>query len=233
MVRLLDIPIPMVDYRKLRVSNFNSETYRHLWLLLYWPVFGLLFLFVERFYNVESYKIMHCLLDDLIPFCEWFLIPYLFWFVYLVGMHLYTLLYDVDSFRRMMKYIILTYTAAILIYFLFPTCQQLRPAEFQRDNILVQFIAWFYQFDTNTNVCPSIHVIGSLAVADAACWSKHLSLRWKFAFIGVAFLICISTVFMKQHSVLDILAALPICIFGHALCFRKSQSPKIFSLYQT
>ena len=212
----------MVDYRKLRWSNINSEQYKHLKLLLYWPVYGLLFLFVERFYQVDFYYPMYCPLDDLIPFCEWFLIPYLFWFVYLVGMHLFALLYDVDAFKLMMKYIILTYSAAIIIYLIWPTCQQLRPASFERDNILTRFIAAFYQFDTNTNVCPSIHVIGSQAVMEAALWSKVIRSKGiKTAFVIVAILICISTVFMKQHSVLDILAALPICLTGHILYFRK------------
>ena len=219
----MTIPKPAVDYRNVRLSNLNTDAHRHLLLLLYWPVYGLLFLFVERFYPVDHYTVMHCGLDDIIPFCEWFLIPYLFWFVYLVGMHLYTLLYDVDSFKRMMKYIILTYTAAILIYLIWPTCQELRPAAFERDNFLTRFIAGFYQFDTNTNVCPSIHVIGSLAVMEAGLWTKHLSRGWKTWFVITAVLICISTVFMKQHSVLDILAAIPICILAHFLFVRKEK----------
>lgn len=219
----MTIPIPAVNYRKLRPSNLNTDTYKHLKLLLYWPLYGLLFLFVERFYPAEHYTVMHCGLDDVIPFCEWFLIPYLFWFVYLIGMHLYTLLYDIDSFTRMMKYIILTYTATIVIYLLWPTCQQLRPESFDRDNFLIRFIAGFYQFDTNTNVCPSIHVIGSLAVMEAGLWSKRLSKEWKAWFVITAILICISTVFMKQHSVLDIFAAIPICIPAHFQFFRKEK----------
>ena len=217
----MTISAPAVDYRKLRPSNLNTSTYSHLKLLLYWPIFGLLFLFVERIYPVDHYTVIHCTLDDLIPFCEWFLFPYLFWFVYLVGMHLYTMLYEIDSFARMMKYIILTYTAAIVIYLIWPTCQDLRPVAFERDNVLTRFIAGFYQFDTNTNVCPSIHVIGSLAVMEAALWSKRLTKHWKAGFVVCAILICISTVFMKQHSVLDILAALPICALGHYLYFGR------------
>lgn len=217
----MTILIPAVDYRKLRLSNLNTETYKHLKLLLYWPLYGLLFLFVERFYSVDHYTVMHCKIDDIIPFFEWFLIPYLFWFVYLIGMHLYTLLYDIDSFTRMMKYIILTYTVTIVIYLIWPTCQELRPQTFERNNFLTRFIAGFYQFDTNTNVCPSIHVIGSLAVMEAGLWSKRISRKWKTGFVVTAFLICISTVFMKQHSILDILAALPICALGHFLYFRK------------
>ena len=39
----------------------------------------------------------------------------------------------------------------------------LRPEVFARDNALTRAVAWFYTFDTNTNVCPSLHVIGSAA----------------------------------------------------------------------
>ncbi len=219
---------PTVDYRKLRFNNISSDEFRHLKLLLFWPVFGVLFLFVERFYQVDYYYPVYCGFDDLIPFCEWFLIPYLFWFVYLVGMHVYTLLFDTEAFCRMMKYIIITYSAAMLIYFIFPTCQELRPSEFERDNILTRFIAGFYRFDTNTNVCPSIHVRGSMAVMEAALQSKQITSRKiKAAFAVAAVLICLSTVFMKQHSIIDLLAALPICLFAHFLCYgKKKQAAK-------
>jgi len=211
-----------VDYKKLRLNNISTDEFSHLKLLLYWPMFGLLFIFVERLYPASHYYVMHCRIDDLIPFCEWFLIPYLFWFVYLVGMHVFTLLYDVDTFKRMMKYIIITYSITIIIYLIFPTCQELRPTQTERDNILTRFIVSFYKFDTNTNVCPSIHVIGSLAVMEAALWSGQIKSKWiKAAFVITALLICASTVFLKQHSVIDLIAALPICIFAHFLCYRK------------
>ena len=216
---------PEVNYWEFRLKKLNDPEFRHLKLLLYWPVYGLLFLFVERFYQPGSYFPMHCFLDDLIPFQELFLIPYLFWFIYLVGMHLYTLLYDVASFRRMMYFIILTYSAAILVYLFFPTCQNLRPEVFARDNMLTRFIAGFYVFDTNTNVCPSIHVIGSLAVMFASWHCKGFTKGWKAASTVAAVLISISTVFMKQHSVLDVLAALPLSFLAYWLCYCCTPRP--------
>ena len=145
---------PYVDYRKFRFSKLSTPEFSHVWLLLFWPVFGLGFSYVERFYPVAHYIEMHCALDDLIPFNEWFLIPYLFWFVYLIGAVAYTFFFDVPGFRRMMRFVMITYSATLLIYFLFPTCQMLRPEVFPRDNVLTRFIAGFYVFDTNTNVCP-------------------------------------------------------------------------------
>ena len=220
---------PVVDYRKLRIHHLNSKEFKHLKLLLYWPIFGVLFVFVERFYRVESYYPMYCKLDDLIPFCEIFVIPYMFWFVFLVGMHLYTLFYDIDAFERMMKFIIITYSVTMIIYLVFPTCQELRPIAFERDNILTRFMTRFYRFDTNTNVCPSIHVIGSLAVMLTAFHCRRLrGVKWKVAFGLTAILICISTVFLKQHSVLDVLAALPICAMAYFICFLRKEKKRCY-----
>lgn len=209
-----------VDYRKFRLRLINTPEYSHLKLILYWPLYGLLFTYVERWYPAAHYYPVQCALDDLIPFNEIFLLPYLFWFVFLVGMLLYTLLCDVDCFRRMMKFIIITYSVTLLIYLVFPTCQNLRPSSFARDNILTRFMAWFYGFDTNTNVCPSLHVVGSAAVMFAAWNTERFKTRpWRLAFAAMALLISVSTVFLKQHSVLDILAAVPVCLAGYALSF--------------
>lgn len=210
------------DYRKFRFSKLNTPEFSHLKVLIFWPIFGIMFLFVERIYKVDYYFPMHCSLDDKIPFCEFFLIPYLFWFIFLIGIHIYTLLYDAEAFKKLMKYIIITYSSAIIIYLIFPTCQELRPLYFERSNIFTEFIKDFYVFDTNTNVCPSIHVIGSLAVMFTAWNTKGFNTpKWKIAFAITAFLICVSTVFMKQHSILDVLAALPICAIAYPICFGK------------
>ena len=221
----MKLPAPAVNYLKLRPSMLLSEDFRHLLLLLFWPLFGVLFYITELYLPVESYHPMHCILDDLIPFCEWFLLPYLFWFPFLAGMHLYTLLYDIATFRRMMGYIILTYGITLVIYWIVPTCQELRPEDFARDNALTRIMADYYAFDTNTNVCTSLHVVGSLAVMEAGLFTPSIRKRWiKWVFVLCAIAISVSTVFVKQHSVLDIFAALPICLLGHLLFFRKKQA---------
>lgn len=215
----------MVDYRAFRFSKLNTPAFKHLWYLLYWPLYGLAFLTVERLWLRGSYYPIHCALDDRIPLCEYFLIPYMFWFVFLVGIHLYTLLFDVPSFVKLMRFIMVSYTIAIVVYILFPNCQELRPTEFARDNVFTRFLANFYQFDTNTNVCPSIHVIGSVAVAVAAWNTKGLNTPvWRTVFAATAVLISVSTVFLKQHSVIDLLAAIPVCLIAYWVAYRKNFS---------
>ena len=210
----------MVDYRKLRPSNITSPEFRHLLLLLYWPIYGLTFLILERGLTLSYYPVESAL-DAKIPFCEYFVPAYYFWFVFLIGIHVYTGFFDIPAFKKLMYFIIITYTVTSVIYILYPTKQELRPAEFARDNIFVMIVKGLYDFDTNTNVCPSIHCLGAMAVAFAA-WDTerfHKPL-WKAAFFAMALLISVSTVFVKQHSAVDVLSAWALCAVGYVFVYR-------------
>lgn len=214
----------MVDYRKFRFNKLKGE-FRYLLMLIWWPFYGIAFYiaekcpgFVEKISITEPFIEVHCGLDDMIPFCELFLIPYLFWFVLLVGMHAYTLLLDVSAFKKMMLFIMISYTTTVVIYYLFPTEQLLRPEVFPRDNFLTRFMSDFYAYDTNTNVCPSLHVIGTWAAVYGAFKTERFRKKgWVCAFLIVGVLICLSTVFLKQHSVIDVILAIPVCLISRVI----------------
>ena len=159
-------------------------------------------------------------LDAYIPFCEWFVIPYYFWFAFLFGMGLYGVLFDIRAFRHFSWLVITTYTATAIIYLLLPNMQVLRPTDFPRDNWMAEIVRRLYRFDTNTNVCPSIHVLGSLAVCFAGLHSRTLhAWGWKCFFLLSTLSITLSTVFLKQHSVLDIFAAFAVFAVCYPLVF--------------
>ena len=213
---------PVVDYRKLRPSNLTSPQYRHVWLLLYWIGYLVSFIFIERLTPAAYHHPVHMWLDDVIPFCEWFLFPYLAWHVSLLWISLYTLAYDVEEFRYFMYNLILTTVIAIAIYIFWPNEQQLRPdlTALGRSNILTLGVGIIYTVDTNTNVCPSLHCIGGFAVAFCAVSCPRFNKPgWKVFFYALALLICASTVFMKQHSIVDFFAAIPLILLGYFLFY--------------
>lgn len=213
-----------VNYRNLKLKDLKKKEYRHLLLILYWPIFIIAFLLIERLPG-RTYAPIHCFVDDLIPFCEYFVIFYLMWFVFWIGMLAYALFYEPDVFTKLMRYLILTFSVTLLIYAVFPNCQNMRPTEFAGDNIFISIVRFIYWIDTSTNVCPSMHVIAAVGVVFAAFHSKRFcSPGRRAAFIISAFLICISTMFIKQHSFIDHAVALPICAVGYYICFR----PEIF-----
>ena len=193
---------------------------RHLWLLLFWPLYGLSFWLLERIIPATHYYPMYVRLDDWIPFCEWFVIPYTIWYFYLAGMHLYLMVRDVPAFRRMMWFFIVTFGIAVVIFAVYPTVQELRPTEFPRDNLLTRFVGAYYRIDTNTNVCPSLHCTGSAAVAIAAFDTKKLGKFRRWAIVGMAVLICMSTVLIKQHSVVDVFWGLVLSLAGYLTVYR-------------
>lgn len=161
------------------------------------------FFVLERVFILD-YVGISCKLDYMIPFCEYFIIPYVFWYLFLFFIHIYTLLYDLEAFKKLMVFLIITFGAATVIFILFPNMQTLRPNEFARDNIFTDAVKFLYVIDTNTNVCPSLHVVGSFAVLFTAWNSKGLNTAvCRIIFLIITLLITMSTVFLKQHSVID------------------------------
>ncbi len=229
---------PRVDYRKLRFNNLTTD-FKYLWSLLYWIAFGIAFALIELLYpDPESCKyLMYCPFDDYIPFLEIFVIPYLMWFAFLVLTHLYTLLYDIELYKKLIKFIIITYTTATLIFLIFPNAfatpdgVSLRPDlnTFPRQNIFTDIMQWFYTTDTPTNVAPSLHVVGSFACMFTILHSPRLKNKiFRAIIIIITVLISISTVFLKQHSILDVVLAIPICVIAEIICFAPHLIPNPF-----
>lgn len=213
---------PAIDYRQLRLDQLREPRYRHLRWLLFFPIYWLRYPLIENFHPATCYHPISCPLDDRIPFSEWFIIPYTLWMVSILALCLYTLLYDVESFRRYMKYLTVTMSLSTVILLVYPSCQNLRPTEMPRDNLLCRLVEFLYAADTNTNVFPSEHVIGAIVVWVASLHTKSLRRPWIVVAVTVlTVLVSVSTLFLKQHSVLDLVAALPVCAVGYFFCYRK------------
>ena len=212
-----------VDYRKLRLSNIGTPEYRHLLLLLGWVGYFILYFLTENLIPRESCHVIHSPLDDLIPFYEGFVIFYVGWYVLIVLSLGYFLLYSVQSFKNLQTYIIITQILAMVVYIVYPSRQELRPEVFPRENVLTWIMGIIYSFDTNTGVLPSLHVAYSVGIAST--WLRERSAKpWLKVFITLFCLgVCISVAFVKQHSVLDIFAAIPVCMVAEWFVFFRKK----------
>lgn len=209
-----------VDYRQFRLNRINEPRFSHLKLLLGWLGYFALYFLTENLIPAEKCHPVHCALDDIIPFCEYFVIPYVLWYALIVFSLGYFLLYKVEAFKKLQSYIIITQICAMAIYILIPNRQDLRPEFFPRDNFCTDIIALLYAFDTSTGVCPSLHCAYSIGIASV--WLKEKDEKlWLRVFITIfCAVICVSTMFIKQHSFVDFVAALPICLLAELLVFR-------------
>lgn len=213
---------PVVDYRQLRLSNITEPRFRHLLWLLGWVGYFALYFLTENLIPAESCYSVHSSLDDLIPFCEVFVLFYTGWYVLVAWSLLYFALYNTKSFADLQKYIIITQAVAMFCYIVFPTRQDLRPETFPRDNVLTWVMGLIYSFDTSTGVCPSLHVAYSLGIASVWLKEKGVSIGAKIFVTVFVCLICVSVAFVKQHSVIDIFAAIPLGILAEAIVYGKS-----------
>lgn len=211
---------PVVDYREFRLNRLREPQFSHLLLLLGWVVYFALYFLTENLIPAENCHPVHMGLDDVIPFCEWFVLPYVFWYVLIVISLGYFALYDIDSFKRLQTYIMITQALAMICYIAYPTRQDLRPTEFVNENFLTQCVGFLYTFDTNTGVCPSLHVAYSLGIASV--WTKVRSSHplWRLFVVFAVIMICLSTMFIKQHSAVDFFAAIPVCLIAEGVVFR-------------
>ena len=89
-------------------------------------------------------------------------------------------------------------------------------------NVFDQIIAILWMIDTPTNVCPSLHVSISTAIIVVTWNSKKLHREhpiWRILIIIWQILICISTLFVKQHSIIDVIAGCAITILFTVICY--------------
>lgn len=192
------------------LKKLKRKENRHLYYILIWPAFLIAFFSLEHFEAAE-YWVSYLPLDDKIPFCEYFILPYVMWYPYLAATGLLLLVKDHEGFKKYMRVIGLGFGISLLFCAVFPNGQELRPETFPRDNFCSWLLGLIYAADNNQNVLPSTHVVGSFAAAAAFCFSPAVKKRAvKIGWAALALLISSSTVLVKQHSVLDIFAALPL-----------------------
>ena len=185
------------------------ERYKHaiplfIYAIIYLSWFGYLEKTVKRPANL-----IHMSLDDRIPFCEFFIVPYLLWFAYISVVVLYFFFKDKQDYYRTCVFLFTGMTIFLIVSTLWPNGHHLRPAVMPRDNIFSTVVAMLYKTDTPTNLWPSIHVYNSLGAHFAVFRNEKLH-RKPLAHIGSLVLcvsIILSTMFLKQHSVFDVLTA--------------------------
>ena len=204
-----------------RLRTFLSD-YPHIWTALYFPFYLACFIFLERM-EARPYHVIHFPLDQLIPFCEYFIIPYFLWFLYIAAVFIWLFFRDRENFY---KYIVFLYTGMTIFLIasaVYPNGHLLRPAEFDRDNIFIRMVCFLYQADTSTNILPSIHVFNSIAAHMAVVHTPELA-KNKWTVRGsrlLAVSIILSTVFLKQHSCVDVISGILLGMFMNDLVYQS------------
>lgn len=206
----------------------QANRYQHAWWLLYLPLHLLLFAYVEKAV-IAQYWVSHIPLDDHVPFIAPFVYFYILWYPFQLAAALWLILRDADAFRRYIWSFMIGCGGSLLFCRLFPNGQDLRPLTVPGNDLAASLVRSIYAADTNTNVLPSTHVIGALLVVFAAFDSPTIRRPWRIAAVVLAVLINLSTVLIKQHSMLDVFAGLAVSAIVYLIVYvgiRRNQNAR-------
>ncbi len=196
--------------KRIRGNEMKKLFVHPLWLLLVIPLLGMVYVMINREPSLS--RTLYTDLDDTIPFIRYFIIPYMIWMPFLYLTFIYFYFKDRELYFRAL----FAYTLSVLIcygiYLLFQTT--VPRLQLQDNDLLSRMVMFVYQNDAPYNCFPSIHCLSSYLLFIAAKSSPAIRPKSVAAIGVVAWFIIISTLFVKQHVVMDVLAGV---MLGHVM----------------
>ncbi len=222
-------------WKKFRKNERVNETIRCLIPVAIYGIVYLTWFFHLEGTNALHYTEIHTELDDKIPFLEIFVIPSFGWFIYCSFFFFYFLLkHDMEDFFKNAAFFFAGMTLFLIISSLWPNIQYLRPEVMPRDNIFTHMVAHLYTTDTPTNLWPSIHVYNAIGTHIAIANSKRFgnNRMIKFASLVFSILIILSTMFIKQHSIIDVLGGILFAIIANIIVYKSEIIVNAYARYK-
>ena len=168
---------------------YNSHKY--IWVAIIYFIGYLPWYFGIQQRDMTGFHDVSVHLDHIIPFVPWFVDFYMYWFLFVFGTFLFVFFYDKNEWYKACAMMFGGMTICLIIFTIFPSTFAYRPA-----------------------VITGTHVYNSIGCAIALIKSKRFkgNTKIKIFAIASAIMITLSTMFIKQHSVLDALGAAVIAI---------------------
>ena len=145
-------------------------------------------------------------LDSFIPFIPAFVVPYA---VYpIIGILPFVVFWkDYGKYRTVALSMATVLAISIVIFMTFQT--SVARADFVADDLFTWGVSVVYSLDEPLNALPSLHVaIPVIATLFIYAEKRRLGLY----ILPVTILIALSTVFIKQHAILDLIAGLALAL---------------------
>ena len=149
--------------------------------------------------------------DEMIPFVPHFIFPYVSWYAILFFMPFVLYLYSLETYALYVMSLVMVNLITGVVYLVYPTTFD-RPDP-EGDGVSVKLVRKIYSMDTKILICmPSLHCSLSTLFILAAAFAIEVPLVLRLVIIVISFLIILSTVFVKQHMVIDVITAVPLSV---------------------
>jgi len=167
--------------------------------------------FLAKFTPFQEH-IIGSTLDSKIPFIPIFIITYVLWYLFLVVVPCVLYSQDKKTFYQYITTNILVDTVATIIFIFYPTLL-IRP-EIAVDSVSTWIVNLIYWGDTPALNCfPSVHCANCFVAIFIMAKSNKIRNKGRFFTILFGILIIFSTLFVKQHAVIDVVGALFLATF--------------------
>ena len=221
------------------LSKFETHRKLKIASILFFAVYLTVFFLLEGRENV-TYHIIYSSLDAYIPTIPGFVFFYYSWFIYCYVILIIFFFTSEKDYFNAFWFMAFGMTLFCIFNYFYPTGLNLRPDSVEGSGLAAALLRAMYAIDTPTNVFPSIHVYDTVGMHAAILHSetvtnwaaKHsadeTSCRRKVRIIHLisavwGILICLSTLFIKQHSVIDLIGGLAL---GAVVYFVMYMMPK-------
>ena len=155
------------------------------------------------------------IMDYHIPFIPVFIIPYALAFVQWIVGYIVVAWQGKEYCYKVIGGEIISKFIVGIIFLAFPT-MMLR-GEVTGSDVFSQAVALLYKIDPPTNLFPSMHCLESYICMKSAFEMKGVGNRYRISMVIISILVFMSTVFIKQHVVLDFFGAVIVAEAGRLI----------------
>ncbi|MCE9656698.1 phosphatase PAP2 family protein [Clostridium celatum] len=146
-------------------------------------------------------------LDNYIEFNSIFVIPYIYWYIYIVIGFIFILVKSRREYIKTFISFFIGMSICYLIYYFFPT--EINRPGVDNKTVFDWIVNLIYQIDKPFNCFPYLHVLTTYYIMRYTKYKDSKKVFYYTQIIGV--LIILSTVFIKQHFVIDIFISIVLC----------------------
>lgn len=210
--------------------KFIKENYIAIIFLIIVFVIQLLAYSGTRLINsqMEAYDLSIDFIDNNIPFVNWFIIFYIACYPWWYLGPLLVLKYKRMAFYEYLTSAVIGYIIGGIIFLTLPT-EIIRPV-IDNNNLLNKLVNFIYSVDTPANnLFPSFHCFISWNVYLSIRGNKEVPVYYRIGYLLFALLVCASTVLIKQHFFVDILAGVLLAELTFLIAKKISVAKKLLS----
>ncbi len=179
--------------------------------------------FLTKFTPVKDHFIGNAI-DHKIPFIACFGLIYVSWFFAIIIVPLVLNKYKKSELKKHYLNVFIAILICAMFYLFYPTTSDIRPAVHIKGLFtLTCYLVYFFD-GPMANLFPSMHCLMCFYYIYYVLFNKEIDKRWRIGIFIWAVLIIFSTLFAKQHVVIDVAGAFIFSAIIYtitSLVFRK------------